>query len=348
MDGSQPSARQHGDGQLGNHRQVEGDAVAGLHACEGPEQHRELVHPPMELLIRDGLRTCRFRLGHPDERGFIAARCQVPVDAVEAGIQTAADEPLPERRIARVERGMPVGVPREQVSILLKALREALFAKPLANGRVGRIRLRDEGNRGVVVLLLAPMNRDLRFRNLARRFYRRRGGRSLSRCSHRSSSYGRPPLEIPGSPLHASPPRTGRPEGPGQRGGRVRACRRVRGHGLLRRTSRANHGTAMPFDPSVRAPARSLGRGGTLEIICLLGSGHRLRARLGQGRSPTRGACEQPGGDTQRQRARKSRRMVGASAVRARSTTGYRRRGRADQEQTATDARTEIGTGALP
>src|SRR5206468_4161422 len=89
-----------------------------------------------------------LRLRHPEERRLIAALGQVAVDAVEARIQAPPDEPLPERRVAGVERRVPVRVPVEQVSVLLEALRKVLLAEPLQDGRVGRVRLSDETWRG--------------------------------------------------------------------------------------------------------------------------------------------------------------------------------------------------------
>src|SRR6266511_1948317 len=88
-------------------------------------------------------------------------RWKVPVDAVVTGVQPAADEPLPERWVAGVQGGVPVGVPGEEVRVLLEALGKALLAEPFEDRRVGRVRLGDELPRRVVVLLLTPVNRDL-------------------------------------------------------------------------------------------------------------------------------------------------------------------------------------------
>ena len=96
---------------------------------------------------------------------LLAARLQVPVDAVHARVQAPADPPLPERRIARVEHRVPLAVPRQHLRVLREALREMLLAEPLEDRRVVRVRLRDERRRRRVVLLLTPMNRDLRLRN---------------------------------------------------------------------------------------------------------------------------------------------------------------------------------------
>src|SRR5207244_2680928 len=91
---------------------------------------------------------------------------QVPIDAVVRGVQPAADEPLPERRIVRVERGVPVLVPSEQVSILLEALREIPLRESLEGARICQVRLGDERRRRGVIFLFPPVNGDLRLGEL--------------------------------------------------------------------------------------------------------------------------------------------------------------------------------------
>ena len=161
VDDAKAGARKHRDRQLGDHWQVEGDPVTGLHATEVPEECRELVHPTVELLVGDRFRLLVLGLRHPDERRLVVARSQMAVDAVEAGVQASADEPLPERGVAGVKRRVPVRVPIEQVRVLLEALREVLLAETLEDGRIGRVRLRDERRWGVEVFLLPPVNSDL-------------------------------------------------------------------------------------------------------------------------------------------------------------------------------------------
>jgi hypothetical protein len=73
VDHAHARARQHRDGQLGHHRQMERDPVAGLDASEVLQQGRELVDPPMELLIADLLRLGVVGLGHPDQRALVSA-----------------------------------------------------------------------------------------------------------------------------------------------------------------------------------------------------------------------------------------------------------------------------------
>ena len=166
MDDAQPGAGQHRDRQLGDHRQVEGDAVAGLGVADTAQQRRELVHLPIQLLVGDRLGGLRLRLGHPDERGLVRAGGQVPVDTVVAGVEPAADKPLPERRVAGVERGVPIGIPGEQVGVFLEAFREVRLTEAFEQGGVGAVRLGDERRRRMVVFLLAPVHRDLCFGDL--------------------------------------------------------------------------------------------------------------------------------------------------------------------------------------
>ena len=166
VDGAEPCAGEHGDRELRDHRQIEGDPVAGLHPAGVSEQTCELVHAPVELLVGDGLGVLIFGLGHPDDRRLVARLRQVAVDAVVAGVETAADEPLPEGRIARVEHRLPPRVPRQEVGVLLEAIGEPLFAEPLEDLRIRGIRLRDEGRGGVVVALFAPVDGNLGLRDL--------------------------------------------------------------------------------------------------------------------------------------------------------------------------------------
>src|SRR5436305_12073769 len=85
----------------------------------------------------------------------------MPVDAVRRCVQPAADEPLEEWGPARVQKRVPLLVPVEHLGVLLEALREALVRIALQNRFVRRIRLLFEILGRLVVLLLAPVNRDL-------------------------------------------------------------------------------------------------------------------------------------------------------------------------------------------
>jgi hypothetical protein len=161
MDDAQAGAGEHRNGQFGHHRQVEGHAVADLHVAEVLQERGELVDPAVELPVRDRLGLFRLGLRHPDESCLITTGRQVAVDAVVAGVQPTTDKPLPKRRVCGVQRRMPVGIPREQVSVFVEALREVLLPESLEDGRVGRVGLPDEFCRRLIELLLAPVNGDL-------------------------------------------------------------------------------------------------------------------------------------------------------------------------------------------
>ena len=140
---------------------MEGHAVANLHAAEALQERGELVHPVVEILVRALLRLLVLRLGHPYERRLVGAGLQVAVDAVDARVQPTADEPLPERRVAGVQGRLPLGIPGEQVGVLLEAVGKLLLAESLEDGGVVRVCLLDELWGRLVVLLLTPVNGDL-------------------------------------------------------------------------------------------------------------------------------------------------------------------------------------------
>jgi hypothetical protein len=74
---------------------------------------------------------------------------------------------------------VPVSVPGEQVGVFLEALGEVLLAEPLEDGWVGRVGLTDELRGRIDVLLLTPVNSDLRL-----------GGLRLLCCCNGSTSPG--------------------------------------------------------------------------------------------------------------------------------------------------------------
>jgi hypothetical protein len=141
---------------------MERDPVAGLDAAEVAQQRGEFVDSPVELRVRDLFALLILELGYPDERVLVAARLEVAIDAVHAGVEAPADPPLPERRIARIEDRVPLAVPREHVRVLLETFREVLRAEALEDRGVVRVRLLHEPRRRWVVLLLTPVNGDLR------------------------------------------------------------------------------------------------------------------------------------------------------------------------------------------
>ena len=80
MDRADPGAGQHGAGGLGNHWQVDRDAIA-LCDAELPEHVGELADLAMQLAIGDFLVDRRI-VALPQDCGLIAASGEMAVDAV--------------------------------------------------------------------------------------------------------------------------------------------------------------------------------------------------------------------------------------------------------------------------
>jgi hypothetical protein len=173
VDDPESRAGEHRHREVDHHRQVKGHPVAGLEMGEVSEERGHLVHPSVELLVRDRLRGLVLGLGDPDDGGLVAVLGEVAVDAVEARVELAADEPLPEGSVARVQGRVPVLVPGEKVRVFLEALGEVLFCEPLEDGGVVGVGLADEPGRWVEVLLFLPVDCDLGLGNL-----------DLGRCLH--------------------------------------------------------------------------------------------------------------------------------------------------------------------
>jgi len=179
---------------------MERHAVLRLHAAEVLEQGRELVHTPVEFRVGelDGLLV--LELGHPDESVLAAARLEVPVDAVDAGVEPAPDPPLEEGRGRRVKDRVPLLVPGQKLGVFLEALREVLLGEALPDRRIVRVRdlLQALGRRDV--LLLTPVDGDLRLGDLDSlngsqrahllvRTKLRRAHRDGGPASHRTTGY---------------------------------------------------------------------------------------------------------------------------------------------------------------
>jgi hypothetical protein len=107
VDGAEPGAGQHGDGRFRDHRHVDDDPVALLHAL-GLERARDL----RDLVQQFRIGILRDRAAGDgavvDQRGLIgAAAFDVAVQAVVAGVQLATREPAVERCIAVVQDLVP-------------------------------------------------------------------------------------------------------------------------------------------------------------------------------------------------------------------------------------------------
>src|SRR6185437_1353939 len=94
---AEAGAGQHGHRRLGDHRQVDDGAVAGL-VAEAAQGMGELADAAMQLLVGEDALLEVLTL--PDERGLVAAPAgEVAVEAVEADVGLAAEEPLREGRL---------------------------------------------------------------------------------------------------------------------------------------------------------------------------------------------------------------------------------------------------------
>ena len=93
VDSADPRAGEHGDGQLRDHLHVDANAVAFFDA-QILQRIGGLLH--LDLQLRVGVSAAFVRVvAFPNERGVVAlAIVYVAVDAVVAGVELAADEPL--------------------------------------------------------------------------------------------------------------------------------------------------------------------------------------------------------------------------------------------------------------
>ncbi|MNZ76278.1 hypothetical protein D3C78_947790 [compost metagenome] len=90
--GADACAGEHGVGRLGDHRHVDADPIAFLHAALF--QHvGQATHMAVQLAVGD-LRGFGGVVAFPDEGDLVAALFQVAVDAVIGDVQLAALEPL--------------------------------------------------------------------------------------------------------------------------------------------------------------------------------------------------------------------------------------------------------------
>src|SRR5262245_22268260 len=92
--GADAGAGQHGNGQFGDHRHINGYAITFIDA-QRPQHIREVADLLMELLVGEGPRVARFAL--PDDGGLVLAPCRkVPVEAVVRDVDLSSDEPFGE------------------------------------------------------------------------------------------------------------------------------------------------------------------------------------------------------------------------------------------------------------
>ena len=111
-----PRAGEHRDDDLGDHRQVDPDHVALLHA-EILQRAGEALDLGEQLGVGDV--ALGAVLAAPVKRDALAPpRLDVPVEAVVGDVQRAAGEPLVERRIGVVEHRVPLLKPVQPLGLL--------------------------------------------------------------------------------------------------------------------------------------------------------------------------------------------------------------------------------------
>ena len=112
VDGADPGAGEHRDGEFRHEGHVDGDAIALLDA-ERPEDVGKLRHFAKELEV--GERATIARLAFPDDRRLVpAAATHVAIEAVHRDVQLASDEPLRVRRLP-VEHLVPAARPLQLI-----------------------------------------------------------------------------------------------------------------------------------------------------------------------------------------------------------------------------------------
>jgi hypothetical protein len=117
-------------------------------------------------LIGDVLDRFVFQFRDEMDRGLVLILSEMAIDAIIAGVDLAADIPLPERSIAGVERLVPAFVPIQEIGILVEAVGKLVQRKSLKDVSVGQVGLGDKTCRRVVLFLFLPMDRNLSFRNI--------------------------------------------------------------------------------------------------------------------------------------------------------------------------------------
>ena len=104
MDSPDPRTGQHGVCGLGNHRQINGDAIALADA-----QRLQHIGATADLFVQRAiayvLRRRVWIIGFPDDRDIIAALGQMTVNAIGGNVENAVFKPF-DRHIRIFERGV--------------------------------------------------------------------------------------------------------------------------------------------------------------------------------------------------------------------------------------------------
>ena len=128
--GADAGAGQHRDRRLRNHRQVDGDPVARLHA-QREQRVGRLADAAVQVGVGDGAGVARLALPVDGDPVAVAGG-QMAVEAVVRDVELAPHEPLGERRVGPVQHLVPRLVPVQPVGLALPE------AEPVgARGRVG-------------------------------------------------------------------------------------------------------------------------------------------------------------------------------------------------------------------
>ena len=101
-----------------------------------------------------------LRLGDEVKCSLVLVLGQMAIDAIVTGVDPAADEPPPERRIARVQRDVPSLVPFEKIGVLLEVVGEVVETEAVEDFPVGQVGLSNEFLGRLDVGLLLPVNRN--------------------------------------------------------------------------------------------------------------------------------------------------------------------------------------------
>src|SRR5262249_600337 len=122
------------------------------------------VYAHVELLVGDVLDGFVLWLGNEVDRRLVLVLAEMAIDTVITGVDSASDEPFPERRIARVERDVPGPVPVEKIGVLFETVREVAETESFKDRLVGQVGLNNEFLWRVNVVLFLPVDRDLSLR----------------------------------------------------------------------------------------------------------------------------------------------------------------------------------------
>ncbi len=144
MDYAQARAGQHGDGQLGNHRHVQGDAVPAFQPGKIPEQGGEFIHTHIKFLVGNVLVFLFHRFGDEVNGGLVLVVFQVTVYTVVAGVDLAAFKPFVAGCITGIQGLIPVFIPGQQIGVFLETVGKIIQAETIVNALVRHVCLGDE------------------------------------------------------------------------------------------------------------------------------------------------------------------------------------------------------------